>query len=55
MEALCGSIHQAGSTYQEGRHVVLLESDQQGLEDIQDVAPVGAQLCGVGSTCSAKS
>lgn len=37
--------------YQEGGHVVLSEGGQQGLEDIQDVAPVRAQLSRVGPTC----
>ena len=34
--------------YQEGGHVVLPEGGQQRLEDIQDVAPVRAQLSCVG-------
>lgn len=47
--------------YQEGGHIVLPEGGQQGLEDIQDVAPVGAQLSCVGptykqpATCSLKA
>lgn len=40
-----------GGAYQEGGHIVLPEGSQQCLEDIQDVAPVRAQLSRVGPTC----
>ena len=37
---------------QEGWHVVLYECGQQGLEDVQDVPPVGTQL-GCARACTA--
>lgn len=39
---------------QERGHIILYEGGQQCLEDIQDVAPVRAQLSGVGA-CTAEA
>ena len=44
-------VRRGGRGYQEGGHIVLPEGGQQRLEDIQDVAPVRAQLSCVGPTC----
>ena len=40
------------AAHQEGWDIVLSEGGQQGLEDVQDVAPVRTQLSGVRAPCT---